>query len=174
MESRSVWHIQPAKRVVPILLMCLFATAAHAENKCPWMNEATASGFLGGEAVGNYQAATGPKQAATCTFTQQNDRVTRTLVIQVTTTPDATGRIRTIEKTCTSDALSLQAIGNEAVECASDERASRPGEQVVGRVRDQLFIIRISSSLKNDPALTRSVLKSRISSAAEQVAGNLF
>jgi hypothetical protein len=175
MESRPVWHLQPAKRLVPILtFLCLFATSARAANTCPWMNEATASGLLGGEAVGTYQAAPGPKQAATCTFTQENSGVTRTLVIQVTTTSDAPERIRTIEKTCTSSGLPLQAIGNEAVECASDERGSRPGEQVVGRVRDQLFMIRISSSGKNDPDLTRSALKSRISSAAEQVAGNLF
>ena len=175
MESKFVWPLRPAGRVISIFIfLCLFTTSARAANSCPWMNEATASGLLGGEAVGTYQAASGPKQAATCTFTQQNDGVTRILVIQVTTTADATERIRTIEKTCTSDALPLQAIGNEAVECTSDERGSRPGEQVVGRVRDQLFMIRITSSSKNDTILSRSALKSRTSSAAEQVAGNLF
>jgi hypothetical protein len=37
-----------------------------------------------------------------------------------------------------------------------------------------VFTITIASSLKNDPQLTRDVLKSKIYTAAEQVAGNLF
>jgi len=45
---------------------------------------------------------------------------------------------------------------------------------VVGRVRDQIFTITISTTLKNDPILTRDALKARIYTAAEQVAGNLF
>jgi hypothetical protein len=68
----------------------------------------------------------------------------------------------------------LKAIGNEAMICAADDRKAGIGERVVGRVRDQVFTITIASTLKNDPALSRDVLKVRISSAAEQVAGNLF
>jgi hypothetical protein len=37
-----------------------------------------------------------------------------------------------------------------------------------------VFTIAISSTLKNDPILTREALKTRIYTAAEQVAGNLF
>ena len=48
------------------------------------------------------------------------------------------------------------------------------GERLVGRVRDQVFTITISTTLKNDPILTRDEIKSRIYTAAEQVSGNLF
>jgi hypothetical protein len=68
----------------------------------------------------------------------------------------------------------LRAIGNEALICAADEDKKRMGERVVGRVRDQVFTITISTSLKNDPVLTSDELRSRIYTAAEQVSGNLF
>jgi hypothetical protein len=68
----------------------------------------------------------------------------------------------------------LRAIGNEALSCAADDRKGGIGERVVGRVRDQVFTITISSTLKNDPGLNRDVLRSKIYTAAEQVSGNLF
>jgi hypothetical protein len=68
----------------------------------------------------------------------------------------------------------LKAIGNEALICAADDRKAGMGERIVGRVRDQVFTITIASSVKNDPILTRDILKTRIYTAAEQVSGNLF
>ncbi|MBS1805839.1 MAG: hypothetical protein JST28_21060 [Acidobacteria bacterium] len=174
MESRFVGCLRLASRaILTLVFLGLSSLSARADNACPWMNEASASGLLGGEAVGSYQAAPQTGGAATCTFTQRDDKVTRTLVIQVTTTPDAAEHLRTARKICTSDPLPLQAIGNEATECAANVRG-QSGEQVLGRVRDQLFMIRISSSRKDDPVLTRSALKTMVSSAAELVAGNLF
>lgn len=137
------------------------------------MNEATASGLLGDDAVGSYKAASSPGQPATCMFTQGAGAAVRTLVIEIETAPDAAARIKSKQKACSSDASTLQAIGNEAVVCAAD-RGSRLGELVEGRVRDQVFTIRISSSIKGDPVLTRESLMNKISSAAEQIAGNLF
>ena len=163
---------QQLRRAFQISLALAFCIPAYASNTCPWMNEATASGLLGDEAVGSYRAASIPGQPATCMFTQGAAAV-RTLVIEVEAAPDAATRIKSKQKGCSSDASSLQAIGNEAVMCAAD-RGSRLGELVVGRVRDQVFTIRISSSIKGDPVLTRESLMNKISSAAEQVAGNLF
>ena len=77
-------------------------------------------------------------------------------------------------QSCGADVSPLKAIGNEATACAADDRKGVMGERVVGRVRDQVFTIAISSTLKNDPILTREALKTRIYTAAEQVAGNLF
>jgi hypothetical protein len=68
----------------------------------------------------------------------------------------------------------MQAIGNEATSCAADDRKGTLAARAVGRVRDQVFTITISTTLKGDSELTRDVLKSRIYTAAEQVAGNLF
>lgn len=71
-------------------------------------------------------------------------------------------------------AAPLNAIGNEAVYCAADLRRGELGERAIGRVRDQVFTIDMNSTLKDDPILTREALKTRIYTAAEQVAGNLF
>jgi hypothetical protein len=161
-----------ALRLALGLSLGMTVRVAQAANTCPWMNEATASGLLGGDAIGNYQASSAG-QAAVCTFTEHRDHATRVLRIQVETRPDASVRLRSMEDACRSDGRPLQAIGNEALVCA-DDRGGRLGEQVLGRVRDQIFTIRVSSSLKNDPTLTRDALQRLISTAAEQVAGNLF
>jgi hypothetical protein len=147
---------------------------AHAANNCAWINEATASGLLGGDAVGE---VSGPAlgQPAVCTFTQMTAGGRRTLRITVEIVADAHARVASIAQGCGADAGPLKAIGNEALVCAADDRKAGIGERVVGRVRDQVFTITIGSTLKNDPILfSRDVLKSRIYTAAEQVAGNLF
>lgn len=172
MANRSFQSLRSVLRLALILGACASGTMAHAANNCPWLNEATASGMLGGQAVGDFQAAS-PGQPAVCTFTQHQDTATRVLKIQVEIVPDATARLRSMESACGTDRTPLQAIGNEAVACVADDRG-RPGEQALGRVRDQVFTIRISSSLKSDPILTRNELQRLIYTAAEQVAGNLF
>ena len=58
--------------------------------------------------------------------------------------------------------------------CALDTRNTGLSELVVGRVRDQLFTITLSTTLKDDLILTRMSLKEKIYTASEQVAGNLF
>lgn len=157
-----------------LLALCVVAGAARAmaANHCAWLNEATASGLLGGDAVGDTSAAAG--QPTVCTFTQMTDGVKRTLRITVEVAPDAHDRVAALMLGCVTDGFPLKAIGNEAAACTADDRKGVMGERVVGRVRDQVFTITLSSSLKNDPVLTREALKSRIYTAAEQVAGNLF
>lgn len=61
---------------------------------------------------------------------------------------------------CGSDAKPLKGIGNEAVTCS----LPRKGARVVGRVRDQAFVVSLSPAEKQDS----------INKAAEIVAGNLF
>ena len=174
MESRRVRWVRRTLNIAgPLCALCIVASSAHAANACPWLNEATASGLLGIQATGAYQsAATG--QPAVCTFTGQNDVITRVLQIQVITVPDAEAHLKVLKKSCTSETIPLQAIGNEAVSCISDDRSGRLGARIVGRVRDQVFTIRISSSQKHDSVLTRSAIQRIINTAAEQVAGNLF
>jgi hypothetical protein len=158
-----------------LFAVSLFAAPAiaHGANNCAWLNEATASGFLGGDAVGEVtDAVTG--QPAICTFTQMTAGGKRTLRITVEIASDPHARLATIEQGCGPDAAPLRAIGNEALVCAADDRNAGIGERVLGRVRDQVFTITIASTLKNDPILTRDVLKMKILSAAEQVTGNLF
>lgn len=161
-------------RVLVLGLCVLLAPAAsRASNNCPWMNEATASGLLGGDAMGEFTPAAAG-QAAVCLFTYDSPGAKRILRIMVETSADAHERVTAAAETCGRDADALKAIGNEAVECAADERKGGMGESAVGRVRDQVFTIAIGSSLKSDPILPRDALKARIRTAAEQVAGNLF
>lgn len=147
--------------------------SARAANNCPWLNEATASGLLGGEAVGAFEAASSV-QPAVCTFTERIGSASRTLQIRVETTPDFAARLKSLEKACGPDIAPLAAIGNEAVTCSAGDPGKRTGERAIGRVRDQVFLIQIGSSLRRDPILTRENLVIRIHSAAEEVSGNLF
>ncbi len=145
----------------------------HAKNNCPWINEATAGGLLGGTAVNEFTEATAG-QPAVCKFTYDGPGVTRTLVVTVEVAAAPRDRLAVVARTCGPDAVPLQAIGNEAQVCMADVRKAGPGERVVGRVRDQVFTITLTSTLKSDPLLSRDELRTRIYTAAEQVAGNLF
>jgi hypothetical protein len=158
-----------------LVALCLLGAPAlcHAKNNCPWINEATTGGLLGGTAVNEFTDAT-TGQPAVCKFTYDGPGVTRTLVVTVEVAAAPKERLAVVAKTCGPDAVPLQAIGNEAQVCMADVRKAGPGERVVGRVRDQVFTITLSSTLKNDPMLTRDELRARIYTAAEQVAGNLF
>ena len=148
-------------------------SSASAANNCAWINEATASGLLGGDAVGEV-SATVAGQPTVCTFIQQAAGVKRTLRITVEVVTDAHARVGAIAQICGADSHPIKAIGNEALVCAADDGKGGFGERVVGRVRDQVFTITLGTTLKNDPILTRDVLKAKIYTAAEQVAGNLF
>jgi hypothetical protein len=144
-----------------------------AANNCPWLNEATASGILGGEAVG-VLTGIGAGETAVCEFTQQGTNFKRILRVTVEVAPDFHARQEALARSCGGDAVPLKAIGNEALICSANDPKNGQGERVVGRVRDQLFTIAIYTTLKGDPILTREALKARIGTAAEQIAGNLF
>lgn len=108
-----------------------------------------------------------------CTFTQENAQGERSLQIIVEVVGDSRTRLAQAELTCGPNPAPLHAIGNEAIFCTG-EQAGQRSERVIGRVRDQLFGITLSTSVKDDTTLTREALKARIYTASEQVAGNLF
>ena len=175
MASSTVGRVSISRKLILLVLgvSCLMLPAvSHATNNCPWLNEATAGGLLGGEAVGTMTAADG--QPTVCTFTQQDTGVTRTLRITVEIASEPHVRMSAVAQVCGADALPIKAIGNEALVCTADDRKGGVGERVVGRVRDQVFTSTIASTLRSDPILNRDALKARIYTAAEQVAGNLF
>ena len=153
-------------------VLLLTPVTARAANNCPWMNEATASGLVGGDAVGEFAASEG--KPSVCTFTQHAANFTRTLQIVVEIATDPHARYLALTQTCEGSATPLNAVGNEAVVCAVDPRSDKPGERLLGRVRDQVFTITIGSTLKNDPVLNMADIKTKIGTAAEQVTGNLF
>ncbi len=154
------------------LLGILFAShLSMAENVCPWMNKATASGALGGSATLELNPTADGGQL--CTFQYQKDSVTHSLQIFVRPLKDQNQEMHSYQSRCTSPPVDLKGIGNEAVQCGADTTKDR-GEQVIGRVRDQAFIVTISSSLVGDPSMTREQLQGKARDIAEQVAGSLF
>ena len=158
-----------------LLFVGIFGLAADcfAKNNCPWINEATASGLLGGDAVNEFTEASAG-QPAVCTITQTGAGFTRTLRITVEVVPDTHARWQSAAQSCGKNGASLQAIGNESTMCPLDNHSAGLAELVVGRVRDQLFTITLSTTLKDDIILTRMSLKEKAYTASEQVAGNLF
>lgn len=177
MANNSVRAEKRLRRLDSVLLAGLLIgmpAVARAANNCSWINEATASGLLAGQAVGKASEVLAG-QPVVCTFTTQTTGgVKRELSITVEVGADAHTRLVAMARSCGVDITALKAIGNEALICAADAPNAGTGERVLGRVRDQVFIITIISSLKNDPILTRDAIKSKIYTAAEQVAGNLF
>ena len=162
-----------AKAALLVLCTAALPGALRASNNCPWLTEATAGGLLGGDVLGAFtKGAAG--QPAVCLFNSDAQGVRRTLRITVDIVADPHVQVTTEAKSCGADAAPLRAIGNEALACAADDRRAGPGERAIGRVRDQVFTITLSSSQKGDPFLTRDALRSKIYTAAEQVAGNLF
>src|SRR5580658_4992582 len=83
------------RRMLPAALaICLIAmpTIGRATNNCAWMNEATASGLLGSEAVGTFTEAAGG-QPAVCAFVSQSAGATHTLRITMELATDAHTRL---------------------------------------------------------------------------------
>jgi hypothetical protein len=155
--------------------LCIFVLpgSAHATNNCPWINEATVSGLLDGQAVGSFiQGSVG--QASTCNFVFKTAGGVRTFTINVETVQDAHTQVMNMAKGCKEPQEVLPAIGNEAYVCTTAHGKEAVAELVVGRVRDQVFTISISTTGKSDSILSTQDLKSRISIASEQVSGNLF
>ena len=146
--------------------------AAQAVTACPWINQPTASGLLGGETVSTVSEASGT-QPGSCTFTQKSQGATRILRISVASAPDAHAQVEALTKACGPDAVPLRGIGNEANVCTNRQDGG-PGERVVGRVRDQLFTISLTSTQKGDALLKHDMLRAKIYTASEQVSGNLF
>jgi hypothetical protein len=154
-------------------LVLVAPCTARAANNCPWLNEATASAFIGHDANGMYAASA--DKPALCTFAESGPKPLRTLQISVEVAPDAHSRYLAVSRlACPSGSEPLPAVGNEAATCVVDRRGGATEATAVGRVRDQIFTIILGTSAKNDAILTPEILRMKIDLAAEQVAGNLF
>ena len=127
---------------------------------CPWMNAATAGGFLGGDVTAKFTPDTAMKGAGVCEFARTANFASATLRIEVSLMHAPATEFAAFLAKCGSDAKPLKAIGNEAVTCSVPHKGSR----VVGRVRDQAFVI----------TLIPEAQEGSIKKAAEIIAGNLF
>ncbi len=140
------------KRLVPLFAIA-FCLPALAEDRCPWLNAPTAAGLLGGEV---HTTVT----QGSCEFVHQETSLR--IEVAATNAPHAQ---------CGSLAEQLKAIGNEAQACAYRGKPGWIAEQVVGRVRDQVFLVRISTK---DQSAAPKILREKARKVAEQVAGILF
>jgi hypothetical protein len=163
------------------------------------MNAATAGGILGGTVTAtvsdanphpaniqpaNAKSSAGPMSASPsatsydsnsvadsdCAFDRQPP-IAGKLRIKVRTISEPAKAFASQSARCGTRSVSLKAIGNEAMTCDLNRKTGHLGEQVVGRVRDQLFVIDLSMA---DPSITQDVLREKARTAAEIVAGNLF
>jgi len=146
-----------------LLAAALLPVIGAAEEKCPWLNAATAAGVLGG-------AVKTSVTHTACEFVRQGGSSESALRIEVETIA-APGEFAARAAQCGSGAEPLKAIGNEAVACTYADKKGQRAEQVVGRVRNQAFLVRVSS---NDRSATAAGLRDKARKVAEQVAGFLF
>lgn len=149
------------------------ATMCKAESSCPWINRATALGILG--ASDDSHAMDSVEVTPTsCTFLYPSQTGKRELRVMVEHLPTTRESFSVYRKRCGTGGIALQAIGNEAILCSREESPSSHGSEVIGRVRDNLFTIRLTTSVKGDSLLTKDSLPEKAKRTAEQVAGNLF
>jgi hypothetical protein len=184
-----------------ILLMVFFSfpVLCRAEESCLWLNAATAGGVLGGAVTAtvspanahtpkvqtaNAKSSAGPLSAdpevagyagngmddSDCTFLRQPP-IAGALRIQVRTLSTPAKEFASYKARCSPHAVPLQAIGNEAFACDLKEKSGRLSEQVVGRVRERAFVIRLRI---DDASISQSLLREKAQKVAEIVAGNLF
>ena len=156
------------------LSLCAPATSAASEN-CPWLNAATAAGALKGSVTFTvtHPAAVktdADKTDATCEFVHREGAILTRLQIEVETMKDPTREFASYSAKCGRNATPLRAIGNEALLCSLHTK-NQFSEQVVSRVRERAFLVRVSSNAA-DPQRTELLDESQ--KIAEQVAGFLF
>lgn len=166
------------KRAATLLFLFLTSLPAFcAEPKsCPWLNAATAGGFLGGDATLTIKPSSQNKDDFTCAFLHHKGNVTAILRIEVNTLaePMASHPHNAFElsaKQCGKTATPLTAVGNEALICKRRTKAGALAEHVIGRVRDRMFLLDISSNASH---IKEDDLHDKAEQISEQVAGILF
>ena len=157
---------------IVLALVLLVPAVSHAQSKCPWINEATAHGILGG--AGNMNANVSDQGFGVCTFSRHQGSAVQELRIKVDLLTDVARQFPTYLEQCPAKSISLRAIGNEAVMCSVQAKDNQYEEIVVGRVRNQAFVVSVSSSVQADPAMTQEMRSEKAKLLAEHVAGMLY
>jgi hypothetical protein len=135
------------------------------------MNAATAAGILGGEVRGTYVSSSKTNEDGSCQFVRSQSGLRGGLLIDVETMTDPASQFRGYLAKCEGTKTPLPAIGNEAIACTHSEKDGLRVDQVIGRVRDRVFNIKLSTT---DHTLTANGLREKLKIAAEQVSGYLF
>jgi hypothetical protein len=155
-----------------LAVIVLAPGACFGQAKCPWIQEATARGILGGAVTTN--ASIKDTGDGACEFTRQQGDVQHQLSVMVITMTDIPKQYSRFTAQCESKGAPLKAIGNEAVECSIQTQTNLYAAKVVGRVRDRAFVVTVASSVEDDPSMNQETRREKVHLAAEQVAGILF
>lgn len=143
-----------------MLLPFLFLAAAIAPpNECGGMNTATASGILGGPSILTVASDT-------CEWVRSDGGNRSVLRVEITALSSPAELSKLFER-CVGPEHPLKALGNEAVACTGASHS----QQIVGRVRNQAFVIIVSTNGGSIPP-DRLAIEAR--EAATQITGNLF
>lgn len=198
-HMRTIWKLCPAPLILLGMAISL-SLLCRAEESCLWLNAATAGGILGGAATmsvsrvsakpsntrsANAISGAGPTSAdpsatkysgtgiddADCSFVRQSGSTGGELHIDVRTMNEPAKEFASFTARCGTNGTPLKAVGNEAIACSLNDKSGRLFQQVVGRVRDRAFVIRLSIK---DPLITPDAVREKARKVAEQVAGNLF
>jgi hypothetical protein len=159
-------------RLAVLAFVILIPVICHAKTTCPWINDATAFGVLGGTA--NSPMGLSEVGPTSCSFTYKDAAISHELRITIEQPKDAVQTYNAYKTQCGPGMNPLPAIGNEAVICAANMKGHALGEQVIGRVRDSVFTISVSTDVENDPSMSKEALEQKVKLVAEQVSGNLF
>ena len=154
-----------------LLLLGPVRAICQVNTGCPWLNVATASGVLKSSESGP-MATLAEGSSAACSFDYHDATVSRVLKITVEEVKDPGQAMSAYKARCSAGATPLRAIGNEA--CAAEVKGQTHGVEVIGRVRDQVFTVTVTTSAQHDPFMPREALEEKTRNIAEQVAGALF
>lgn len=139
--------------------------------QCPWINVATVTALTG--APVSLDPVKKTDEGGECLFRYANGKMAyRVRVIDVSAAEGAVS-LAPYESQCASKRTRLNGIGNEAFLCSAKPRLPYAA-QVIGRVRNQVFIIDLPAGSMMEGSAKGSALRDQADAAAEQVAGNLF
>lgn len=156
-------------------LTMVVPTVCHGQVKCPWINEATARGILGGPVT--LTAKVSEQGDGVCEYSRQQGAAVHQLRILVEIMTDIPKQFPTYLAQCPPKSAPMRAIGNEAVMCSVEDKGVKGdlyAERVVGRVRNQAFVVSVSSSVMDSPSMAQEERREKANLVAEQVAGILF
>ncbi len=160
-------------QLLSLLILLVIPAVCRAEPQCPWMNSATAGGFLGGEvetAVTNVTV----DGDATCQFTRAESLLRIAVHTMTHVAQDYAGYLLQ----CGAGGVALRGIGNQAVQCVPSAGNDKGQQLIVGRVRERAFVITIKAEwIKQPPTSqtkTRNLISDESENIAEQVAGSMF
>lgn len=160
------------------LLLGIFAaylvfmpTASHAEQMCAWLNEATAGGFLEGTVTSTVTPTSKTNNDMTCEFVHKDDKAVSKLRIEVDTVMNPQDIFASDVARCGKDPAPIKAVGNEAMVCTRKEKHHETREHLIGRVRNRIFLLDITS---NDSHPDEAALRDKAGRISQQVAGILY